>query len=65
VVFADQVSRVELGLEDVQDRQEAHERGHQPKGQARSKWRGVPWDSFGAGQLRYLPNYNQRRTDAL
>jgi hypothetical protein len=35
LVFADQVSRVELRLKEMQERKEAQERGHEPEGQAR------------------------------
>ena len=46
LVFADEVSRVELWLEDMQDRKQAHECGHQSERQAHPNQRGLPSHSL-------------------
>jgi hypothetical protein len=51
LVFADEVSRVELWLEAMQDGKEAQERGHQPEGQARPNQGGLPSHSFRVAQF--------------
>jgi hypothetical protein len=51
LVFADEVSRVELWLEAMQEGKEAQERGHQPEGQARPNQGGLPLHSFRVAQF--------------
>jgi hypothetical protein len=51
LVFADEVSRVELWLEAMQDGKEAQERGHQPEGQAHPNQGGLPSHSFRVAQF--------------